>query len=107
MLDKQKVIVDIEQHKIIVILRGLNKEQLISTVDAMIKGGIKLVEVTFDQSGVISDTQTARNIKVLKEHFNGLVHVGAGTVLTKKQVFRYFFTKIISKKLLTLYKFMI
>jgi 2-dehydro-3-deoxyphosphogluconate aldolase/(4S)-4-hydroxy-2-oxoglutarate aldolase len=87
MLDKQKVITAIEQHKIIVILRGLNKEQLISTVDAMIKGGIKLVEVTFDQSGVISDTQTARNIKVLREHFNGLVHVGAGTVLTKKQVY--------------------
>ena len=86
MLSKQEIIKDIEQNKIIVILRGLNKEQLISSVDAMAKGGIKLVEVTFDQSKNVDDETTANNIRALKEHFAGRVRVGAGTVLTEGQV---------------------
>jgi 2-dehydro-3-deoxyphosphogluconate aldolase/(4S)-4-hydroxy-2-oxoglutarate aldolase len=52
----------------------------------MEKGGVKLVEVTFDQSGVISDEMTAANIQVLKEHFAGRVRIGAGTVMTETQV---------------------
>lgn len=86
MLDCEEIIKDIEENKIVVILRGLNQEQLIGTVEAMEKGGIKLVEVTFDQSGVIDDETTASNIRVLKEHFLGRVRVGAGTVMTEQQV---------------------
>ena len=58
MINKQEVIKDIDKYKIITILRGLTKEQVLKTVDAMIKGGIKLVEVTFDQSGKISEETT-------------------------------------------------
>ena len=39
----------------------------------MEKGGIRLVEVTFDQTGVTSDEQTAQNICALKEMFEGMV----------------------------------
>lgn len=86
MIDKQKVIKDIETYKIITILRGLTKDQVLKTVDAMIKGGIKLVEVTFDQSGKISEETTAESIKAIKDNFGELVRVGAGTVMTEKQV---------------------
>ena len=86
MLDRQNIIADVEKHKIIVILRGFNDEQLINTVEAMAKGGIKLVEITFDQSGKISDQITASRIRLLKEKFAGRVRVGAGTVMTERQV---------------------
>lgn len=84
--NREAILRSIEENKIIVILRGLNTEQLIHTVDAMEKGGIRLVEVTFDQSGKISDEQTAANIRTLVETFAGRVRVGAGTVMSAKQV---------------------
>ena len=86
MLNREEIIKDIEKNKIIVIMRGFTEEQLIKSVDAMEQGGIKLVEVTFDQSGVISDETTASYIRALALRFKGKVRVGAGTVITKKQV---------------------
>lgn len=86
MLNREHIINDVENNKIIVILRGFSEEQLVNTVEAMAKGGIKLVEVTFDQSGKISDQVTASHIGLLKEKFAGRVRVGAGTVMTEQQV---------------------
>lgn len=86
MINREQVLKDIEENKIIVIMRGFTTEQLVNSVDAMEKGGIKLVEVTFDQSGIVRDETTAENIRVLKEKFEGKVRIGAGTVMTEKQV---------------------
>ncbi len=86
MLNREEIIKDIEENKIIVILRGFSTEQLIHSVDAMEKGGIRLVEVTFDQSGATSDDMTAKYIRALKERFEGKVRIGAGTVMSEKQV---------------------
>ena len=86
MLNREEIIKDIEKNKIIVIMRGFTEEQLINSVDAMEKGGIRLVEVTFDQTGAVSDEITAANIRALKEHFDGKVRIGAGTVMTEEQV---------------------
>ena len=86
MLNREAIIRDIEAYKIIVIMRGLTKEQLVCTVEAMEKGGIRLVEVTFDQSGKTTDAETAEAIRTLREAFDGRVHVGAGTVMTPEQV---------------------
>ncbi|MEE0967775.1 MAG: 2-dehydro-3-deoxyphosphogluconate aldolase, partial [Clostridia bacterium] len=82
MINREEILKDIEENKIIVIMRGFTTEQLICAVDAMEKGGIRLVEVTFDQSGIVSDDTTAKNIRTLKEKFEGRVRVGAGTVMT-------------------------
>ena len=38
MLNREEIIKDVEKNKIIVILRGFNREQLISAVSAMEKG---------------------------------------------------------------------
>ena len=86
MLNREEIIKDVEKNKIIVIMRGFTTEQLICAVDAMEKGGIRLVEVTFDQTGVVSDDVTAANIRALKERFAGKVRIGAGTVMTETQV---------------------
>jgi len=85
MLNREEIIKDIEENKIIVIMRGFTTEQLLKSVEAMAKGGIKLVEVTFDQSGKIKDEETSANIRALKERFAGRVRIGAGTVMSERQ----------------------
>ncbi len=85
MLNRNEIIKDVEKNKIIVILRGFSEEQLIQTVEAMEKGGIRLVEVTFDQSGTVTDQTTANYIRTLSQRFAGRVRIGAGTVMTVAQ----------------------
>ena len=76
----------IDNEKIIVIVRGVKKEHLVPLAEAMYQGGIKLLEVTYSANGSISDEETAENIRILAEHFEGKMAIGAGTVLTEKQV---------------------
>lgn len=83
---KNDVIKLIENEKIIVIVRGVNKEDLIPLANAMYDGGIRLLEVTYSANGSVSDEQTADNIKLLADYFDGKMVIGAGTVLTEKQV---------------------
>ena len=83
-MNRNTVIEAIEKHKIIVILRGLTRDQLINTAEAMYKGGIRLAEVTYDSLGNPSDEETAANIRALAEAFPGM-HIGAGTVHTERQ----------------------
>lgn len=83
---REQVIKRIEKEKIITILRGVPSDKLIPLAKAMYKGGIRLIECTFDASGKTSDEEIAAKIKLLSEHFKGKMFVGAGTVLTKKQV---------------------
>ena len=86
MICREDVINDIIKNKIIVIMRGYTTDELIFAVEAMEKGGVKLVEVTFDQSGKIPNDLTAAQIKELSDRFRGRVRIGAGTVMTPEQV---------------------
>ena len=83
---RECVISAIEREKIIAIIRGVAASDLIPTVEALYQGGIRLVEVTYDASGGVSDRETAKNIEMLVEHFDEKMIVGAGTVLTEWQV---------------------
>lgn len=83
---KDSVIEAINKYKIIAIIRGIEKNKLINTVEALYKGGIRLVEVTYSADGSVSDEQTADSIKMLSEYFEGRLFVGAGTVLHAHQV---------------------
>lgn len=83
---KNKVIKEIEKHQIIAILRGIPKEKLIPVAESLYNGGIRLLEVTYSANGSVSDEETAQNIKMLADYFKDKLYIGAGTVLTKKQV---------------------
>lgn len=72
--------------KIIVIVRGVQSEKLIPLAEAMYDGGIRLLEITYSADGSVSDEDTAANIKALADHFGDRMYIGAGTVLTEKQV---------------------
>ena len=81
-----KTIQAIKQHKLIAIVRGLSGDDLIRTAEALYCGGVRLLEVTFDQSGKIPDSETANNISLLKKNFEGKLLIGAGTVMSEAQV---------------------
>ena len=76
----------IEKHRIIAIIRGVGADKLIPLANALYEGGIRLLEITFSADGSVSDEETADNIKALVSNFEGRMYIGAGTVLTEKQV---------------------
>lgn len=86
-MSRETTIQAIKENKIIVIIRGLNDEQLVKGVEAMVKGGIKLVELPFDATGKTPNEEICRQVKLLKDTFAGQgVHIGVGTVLNPIQV---------------------
>ena len=85
-MDKQAILTDINRYKIIAIVRGLTGETLVKTAEALYEGGIRLLEVTFDQTGKISPEETASMISDLCRRFAGRMRIGAGTVMTVEQV---------------------
>ena len=82
---REQTINTIEKEKLIVIVRGVEREYLVPLAEAMYEGGIRLMEITYDASGKTSDEVTAENIALLAKHFGERMLIGAGTVLTEKQ----------------------
>lgn len=74
-----------KQYKIITILRGLNQEEVLNTAQALYDGGIRLLEITFDQTAPAE--VTAQAIRAVNEKFEGKLCVGAGTVMTIRQLY--------------------
>lgn len=83
---KKAVIEAIEREKLIVIVRGVDREHLLPLAEAMYDGGIRLLEVTYDASGRINNSETAAMIQILSDHFSGKMFIGAGTVLDSEKV---------------------
>ena len=83
---REQIIQTVEKEKLVVIVRGVAKDKLIPLAQAMYDGGIRLLELTYDAKGVVSDEETAENIKMLSDYFEGKMFIGAGTVLSEKQV---------------------
>jgi len=76
----------IEKHKVIAICRRVYGEDLLRLAEALSEGGVKLIEVTFDQSDPARLEKTARSMEMLHSHLEGAIRFGAGTVLTTAQV---------------------
>ena len=75
----------IEQQKVIAICRKVYGAELSAFVSAIERGGIQLVEVTFDQQDPHCVQKTSEALQRLNETFSGRAF-GAGTVLTRDQV---------------------
>ncbi len=72
--------------KIIAIVRGIHSSVIVSLADAMLKGGVCCIEVTFDQSSKENAEDTLVSIAKIRETFGDKVCVGAGTVMNVEQV---------------------
>ena len=73
------------ESKVIVVCRGIAEEEIVNVAKAMYEGGIRFMEVPFNQADPGSWAATARKIKAVREAMDGKMHVGAGTVITMEQ----------------------
>lgn len=85
-MDKHAVISRIKEQKIVAIIREVEEEQLIEVVKALIKGGVTLLEITFDHAESQYVESTSNKIRRVVDYFGDQVCVGAGTVLTQAEV---------------------
>lgn len=83
---REQVIKKIEEKKIIAIIRGIEPEKAVAVAKALFDGGIKMVEVTFNQKCPEKFMDTANAISAIKDAMGDKMCVGAGTVITKEQV---------------------
>ncbi len=82
---REQVIKSILENKIIAIVRGVDVDSAVEVAKALYKGGIKLIEVTFNQKLPESFVDTVNSIKLIKKNCPDII-VGAGTVLNTEQV---------------------
>ena len=73
------------ESKVIVVCRGIAEEEIVNVATALCDGGIRFMEVPFDQAAPDTFADTARKIKLVKEALGDRMHVGAGTVVTMEQ----------------------
>ena len=83
---EQELKAAIASTRIIALMRGFAPEVCLHLVEAYAKGGIRAVEVTFDQAHPETWTSTAAVIKAIVERFGEVLIVGAGTVLNEEQL---------------------
>lgn len=76
------------QQKIIAIVRGIGHEDVLDTVEALIAGGIQLVEFAINQKSDDTILETFRCIKAVKDKYGDRIGIGAGTVITGEQVIK-------------------
>ena len=86
MSSKEEIEKVVRDGRIVSIIRGFAPDTCLRLAEAYAKGGIRLVEVTFNQKSPESWKDTAAAICAIKERFAGAVRVGAGTVLTQDQL---------------------
>jgi len=76
----------VHREKVIAIVRGLSSEHMLGLANALYEGGLRLMEVTFNQAKPETWVDTANAIRTVSEAFEGRMGVGAGTVMTVEQV---------------------
>lgn len=76
----------IVENKVIVICRKVYGDSLLRLAEALYDGGVKMIEVTFDQADPDCTEKTTGAMRMLQERFRGTMRFGAGTVLTTEQV---------------------
>lgn len=75
----------VKENKIIAIVRGIDNDKILDTCRALYKGGVSMIEVTFNQSSATGNEDTFNAIKLISDNLDEIV-VGAGTVMTVEQV---------------------
>lgn len=83
---RESIIDLIEKEKIIAIVRGAEPEQCEAVAKALYVGGIRLMEITYDQRRPESWQATANAIGALAREYEGRMFVGAGTVTSPELV---------------------
>ena len=77
---RERIKGSIKEHKVIAIVRGIKPELCVKTAQALYDGGVRLMEITYDQRHPESWEETAATIGAVAKAFAGKMYIGAGTV---------------------------
>lgn len=83
---REQIIRRIREEKLIAIVRGVKPGLCLKVAQALYDGGVRLLEITYDQKDPSSWIQTAEAIQTVAETFAGRLSVGAGTVTSTELV---------------------
>lgn len=83
---RNEVIQKIIDEKVVAIVRGIYGEDCLNLAKALCAGGVKLMEVTFDQKSAEERQRTVDTIRLLAEKLGDCMGFGAGTVTTVEMV---------------------
>lgn len=72
--------------KLIAIVRGVPEDTLLPIAEALHRGGVRMIECTFDHARPDCVPANARMISRLRERMDGRMEVGAGTVVAPEEV---------------------
>lgn len=75
----------VKKYRIVTALRGVPSEKAADVAEALYCGGIRLLEITFDQSSSVKIENTTDAIRKVKARMGDRLSVGAGTVLTVEE----------------------
>ncbi len=83
---KETTIQKIRAGKIVAIFRRVELEQVEAAAQALISGGLSLIEVALDHKSAEGRENALQAIKLLQSTFKDRVLVGAGTILSEEDV---------------------
>lgn len=75
----------IEQNRVIAIVRGMHPDQMAPMARALERGGIRMMEITFNQNAPETFQNTVNAIRTLSQNMRDMA-IGAGTVMTLEQL---------------------
>lgn len=85
-MTREEIVKDIADKKLIAIIRGMEPEYCEGFAKAIYEGGIRYVEVTFNQKATDGFKATTDSIQAIISAMGEKMVMGAGTVLTREQV---------------------
>lgn len=83
---REKLIENLMDHKIIAIARDVYGDECLRLAEALKKGGVEWMEVTFDQRHAEDSCRVGDTLRRLNQAFAGGMVFGAGTVTDEKLV---------------------
>ena len=85
-MKQNMVLQSIFQHRILIAARGLNEMEVLPFCEAILAGGLHLIEIPYNQLSQTALEDVPKQIDTIRSHFGEELLVGAGTVLNPEQV---------------------
>ena len=79
-MDRTRLVSELYARRLVAVIRSKSADEALALAEAVVKGGIKFVEITFSVPGALDVIQALAKQKE--------IHVGAGTVLAPQQAER-------------------
>ncbi|MBZ4666336.1 bifunctional 4-hydroxy-2-oxoglutarate aldolase/2-dehydro-3-deoxy-phosphogluconate aldolase [Mahella sp.] len=80
-MNAEEVVGNIKNERIIAIIRGIDDAHIERTIEALLKGGISIMEITMNTPGAID------MIKNMVQRWGSDIMIGAGTVMTPQAAY--------------------